>query len=122
MSEAWKLRVQFSSDDGMKMIRPFRQYFGDIRKKDQPIGVEVHFEEDESIYACLLDATELASHQWPRSLPGRAVSVSEIEGLVLTPDPQLFGTDANRAAANQYPFVKLNMGEWNLLNGRDFGL
>ena len=36
--------------------------------------------------------------------------------LVVTADPLLYGTDADRLAAGKFPFTELRFGEWNVLN------
>ena len=47
---------------------------------------------------------------------GRSARNAKVPGLVITPDPSLYGTDADRTAAGKLTFKKLNFGEWNILN------
>lgn len=106
--EKWKFRVEFDgSVPNFPMLRPHRQWFGPIYKNMPVHPAELEFGEDEPVYAAVCDDSE--------GCPGRSTRVEKIPGLVLTAEPSLFGTEADRRSAGKMPFNKMNWGEWNLL-------
>jgi hypothetical protein len=102
--EKWKMRVEFDDDGLFKMVRPHRQYFG---KDPKAFPAELDFGEDESIWAALCDDSE--------GCPGRSVRVVEVPGLVLTAEPEQFGSEADRRAAGKMVFNRMQFGQWCLL-------
>ena len=107
MTEKLKIRCEFEIDGPLKVVRPHRQFFGRSAVAE-PLLVEVEFEENEDLYGCLCDESE--------GSPGRAARVNKMPTLVITPDPLLFGSDADRTAAGKLTFKKLDFGQWNVLN------
>jgi hypothetical protein len=107
VTDKLKIRVEYENDGPLKVVRPHREFFG-RQAVVQPLLVEVEWEEHEDLYGCICSDDEGA--------PGRSQRVSGVSGLVITPDPQLFGTDDERTAAGKLTFKKLSFGEWNILN------
>lgn len=99
-----KFRVEFNDEGDFKFVRPHRTFFG---KSKTALPVELEFGEDEPIYGVLVQDGE--------DTPGRSCRVENTPGLVLTSDPTLYGTDADRQAAGKMTLKKLNWGEWNLI-------
>jgi hypothetical protein len=111
VTEKLKIRVEFEVTDGMKMVRPHRQFFGKSAVAE-PCLFEIEWEEHEDLYACCdVDDSE--------GTLGRAARCSEkdkLPGIVITADPSLYGTDADRTAAGKLTFKQIKFGEWNCLN------
>jgi hypothetical protein len=111
MTEKLKVRCEFEKDGPLLMARPHRQFFG-RGAVSEPVLFEVEWEEHEELYGCAkVDAAE--------GTLGRAARCDKAPGLVITPDPALYGTDADRTAAGKLTFKKLNFGEWNFLNAEE---
>jgi hypothetical protein len=109
MTEKLKIRFEYEKDGPLQVVRPHRQFFG-RQAVAEPLLVEIEFEEDEALYACMCKDDEDVSK-------GRTVLVGDkAPGLVVTADPGLFGTDDERMAAGKLTFVRLKWGEWNILN------
>jgi hypothetical protein len=111
VTEKIKIRVEFDEDKTttptLKLVRPHRVFYG-RSAVTEPLKVEIEFEENEDLYGCICSDDEGA--------PGRSVRVEKAPGLVITPDPGLFGSDADRLTAKKLTFKKLKFGEWNMLN------
>ena len=107
MTEKLKIRVEFDHDGPLKVVRPHRQFFGRQAVKE-PWLVEIEFEEQETLFGSIVDESE--------GTLGRAARPKEMPTLVVTADPLLYGTDADRLAAGKFPFTELRFGEWNVLN------
>jgi len=108
VTEKLKIRVEFEVYGPMKVVRPHREFYGK-NAVAKPRLVQIEWEENEELYgACDVPDDEGA--------PGRSQRVEGVEGLVITPDPGLFGTDADRTAAGKTTFKQLKFGEWNILN------
>jgi len=108
MTEKLKFRVEFNDEGEFKFVRPHRVFYG---KSKKALPAELEFEEHEDVYGVLVQDGE--------DTPGRSCRVPETPGLVLTSDPALYGTDADRKAAGKQTLKKLNWGEWNLINDLD---
>jgi hypothetical protein len=102
--EKLKFRVEFDDSDGLTMVRPHRQFHG---RSKAALAAELEFDEDEAVFAFLPKDGE--------ELKGRSFAVEGAGGLVLTSDPDLYGTDADREAAGLTPLKRLKWGEWNML-------
>ncbi len=108
MTEKLKHRIECDFDGPLKVVRIHRQFFGRLAVKE-PILVEVEYEEHETLFACIgVDDAE--------GTLGRAARVEKVPGLVVTPDPSLYGTDADRLANGKAPFVECKFGEWVPVN------
>lgn len=113
MTEKLKIRCEFEQDGPLLVLRPHRQFhasrFGPIAAVAKPVLFEVEWEEHEDLYAAAkVDDSE--------GTLGRAARAAELPGIVVTPDPGLYGSDADRTAAGKLTFKKLSFGEWNVLN------
>jgi hypothetical protein len=104
--EKLRFRVEFDDSDGLNMVRPHRQYFG---RSKNALSVELEFGEDEPVFAFIANENE--------EMKGRSSKVEGGRGLVLTSDPDLYGTPDDRSAAGLMPLKKLKWGEWNLVGG-----
>jgi hypothetical protein len=122
MAEKWKTRFEYEIDGPLVVVRPHRQFFG-RHAVTEPLYVEIDAEENEPIFAGICDASEIALFDDPSTVPGRATLIDKVKapGIVVTPDPLLFGTDADRKNAGKDPFVELKFGEWNVLNRHSLG-
>lgn len=108
MTEKLKIRVEHEVDGPLIVLRPHRQFFG-RGAVAEPILFEVEWEEHEELWGCAkVDDAE--------GTLGRAARNEKLPGIVVTPDPSLYGTDADRTAAGRLTFKKLSFGEWNILN------
>lgn len=109
MTEKLKHRIEVDQDGPMKCVRLHRQFFGRQAVKE-PLLVEVEYEESEKLFVAqnVDEATE--------GTLGRSARVEKVPGLVITPDPGLYGTDADRLAAGKSPFVEIQFGEWVPVN------
>jgi hypothetical protein len=108
VTEKLKVRVEYEVDGPLITVRPHRQFFG-RQAVAEPLLFEIEWEEHEDLYACAkVDDAE--------GTLGRAARNGGAPGIVITPDPLLYGTDADRTAAGKLAFKKLNFGEWNVLN------
>lgn len=112
MTDKLKIRVEFEVTDTMQMLRPHRQFFG-RHAVAEPLLVEVEWEESEDLYGCVVDESE---GTLGRSARVTAKHQGDNFPLVVTPDPLLYGSDADRTAAGKCTFKKLAFGEWNCLN------
>jgi hypothetical protein len=112
MTDKLKIRVEYHDDGLLKQVRPHRAFYGRFAVAD-PLLMEVEWEENEELYGALVPESE--------GLLGRAARPKEQPLLVLTPDPGLYGTDADRVANGQMAFKKLAFGEWNILNREELG-
>jgi hypothetical protein len=111
MTEKLKIRVEFEQDGPLKVIRPHRQFFGQGAVAE-PILFEIEWEEHEDLYAAI--GVDDAEGTLGRA--ARSSEASKLPGLVITADPSLYGTDADRTAAGKLTFKKIAFGEWNILN------
>lgn len=103
-----KIRVEQEMDGPLYVVRPHREFFG-RHAVAEPILFEVEWEEHETLYGCIeVDALE--------GTLGRAARNDKTPGLVITPDPSLYGTDDERRSAGKLTFQELKFGEWNMLN------
>lgn len=102
--EKTKIRVEFDESDGLTMVRPHRQFHG--RSKTAYLA-ELEFEEDEKLFAFIPKEGE--------ELKGRFAQVEEAKGMVVTSDPDLYGSEDDRKAAGLMPLKRLAFGEWNML-------
>src|SRR5512135_3621392 len=108
VTEKIKIRVEFEQDGPLLVVRPHRQFYGRSAVAE-PILFEVEWEEHEELFACAkVDDSE--------GTLGRSARNPKVPGLVITPDPSLYGTDADRTAASRLTFKQLKWGEWNVLN------
>ncbi len=108
VTEKLKIRVEFEQDGPLLTLRPHRQFFG-RQAVAKPILFEIEWEEHEDLYACAkVDDSE--------GTLGRASRSADLPGVVITPDPLLYGADADRTAAGKLTFKKIAFGEWNILN------
>jgi len=107
VTDKLKHRVEFDTEGPMKLVRVHRQFFGKMAVTE-PLLVEVEYEESEKLFACLVDESE--------GTLGRAARVDKKQDLVITPDPALYGSDADRTAAGKLTFIELRFGEWCPLN------
>jgi hypothetical protein len=101
--EKTKIRVEVDDSDGLTMVRPHRQFHG---KSKTALPAELEFGEDESLFAFRPGDGE--------ELKGRYARV-EAGGLVLTSDPDLYGSEDDRRAAGLMPLKRLAWGEWNMV-------
>ena len=107
MADKSKIRVEYEVDGPMIMVRPHRQFFG-RQAVAKPILVELEYEDTEELFVCAnVDSSE--------GEPGRSARC-EVEGLVFTTEPTLFGSDSDRTAAGKLTFKKTPFGEWSCLN------
>ena len=100
MTEKLKHRVEYEKDGPLQVVRIHRQFFGRQAVKE-PLLIEIEYEENESLYGAADVDDSLGTL-------GRSVRVEKVPGLVITPDPGLYG--------GTVPFVELKFGEWNVLN------
>jgi hypothetical protein len=108
VTEKLKVRVEVDHDDPLLAIRPHRQFYGRSAVAE-PLLYEIEWEEHEELFACAeVDPSE--------GTLGRAARNDKEPQIVITPDPALYGTDADRQAAGKLTFQKLKFGEWNVLN------
>ena len=105
--EKCKHRLEYVDDPPLKLARLHRQFFG-RGAVSEPLLVEVEYDEHELLFMCLCEESE--------GLLGRAASVDKMPHLIVTPDPSLYGSDADRLAAGKLPFVEVKFGEWCALN------
>jgi len=106
--EKLKFRVEFDDTDVLPMVRPHRVFYG---KSKTALPAELEFGEDEPVFAFIPGPGD--------DLKGRSCAVEGAKGLVLTSDPDLYGTDADREAAGLMPLKRLKWGEWNMLGKFD---
>jgi len=113
MGDKGKIRVEAIEEGPLKLFRPHRQFFGHGGRGavSKPILFELEYDDSENLAYALCDDSEI--------LPGRSAKSSEIPGLVLTVEPDLFGTDADRLAAGKRIFRKLEWGVWQPYNLED---
>ena len=108
MTDKLKIRVEFDKDGPLLLCRPHRIFYGRIAVAE-PILFEVEWEETEDLFiAAEVDESE--------GTLGRAARSEKAPGCVVTPDPQLYGTDADRTASGKLTFKKIEWGVWNVLN------
>ena len=107
MTEKLKIRVEYEQDGPLKVCRPHRQFYGK-QAVAEPLLYEVEWEEHETLFGCICDESE--------GTLGRAARSAKMPTLVITPDPLLYGTDADRTASKKLTFKELKFGEWNFLN------
>jgi hypothetical protein len=108
MTDKLKIRVEYQQDGPLKVCRPHRQFYGRSAVAE-PILFEVEWEEHEELFGAIgVDDAE--------GTLGRAARNEKVPGLVITPDPLLYGTDADRTAAGKLTFKPIKFGEWNILN------
>ena len=106
--EKLKFRVEFDDADGLTMVRPHRVFYGGSKKdRAGALAAELEFGEDEPVFAIMPGPGD--------DLKGRSCVVEGAKGLILTADPDLYGTDADREAAGLTPAKRLKWGEWNPL-------
>jgi hypothetical protein len=103
MTDKLKHRVEFDTEGPMKVVRLHREFFG-RSAVTEPLLVEVEYEEQDKLFACLVDESE--------GTLGRSARVDKMPTLVVTPDPILYGSDADRTAAGKLTFVEVKFGEW----------
>jgi len=106
VTEKLKIRVEYEQDGPLKVVRPHRQFHG-RGAVAEPLLFEVEWEEHETLFA-----------GWApdEGTLGRAARNEKVPELVITADPQLYGTDADRTAAGKLTLKPVRFGEWNVLN------
>jgi hypothetical protein len=108
MADKSKIRVEYEKDGPMIMVRPHRQFFKGTGAVAKPILVEIEYEDTETLFVCaLVDASE--------GTPGRSARC-EVEGLLFTVEPHLFGSDADRTASGRLTVKECPFGQWTCLN------
>ena len=108
MGDPVTIRVEYELDGELIMARPHRQFFGRAAVAE-PILFKLDYEETDPIYGCIeVDDSE--------GTPGRSARTDKIQGFVLTVEPQLFGTDADRLAAGKNTFIQMPFGSWSIMN------
>jgi len=112
VTDKLKIRVETDVEGLVKQVRPHRQFFG-RQAVTEPLYLEVEWEEHEDLYGALVPEDE--------GTLGRAARTKEVPTLVITPDPGLYGLDADRVVAGKMAFKKLSFGEWNILNREELG-
>ena len=118
MTDKLKHRIEYEKDGPLQVVRIHRQFFG-RQAVAQPILVEVEYEEHETLFGAVgvTDDEGCPGRSCRAVFPPDPKMPDFVDPkLVFTPDPTLFGTDADRIAAGKLPFVELKFGEWNILN------